>query len=33
MGDLSEVEAILPNLEDYGFILVELDDRSREFFL
>lgn len=32
LGDLSEVEAILPNYGDYGFILVSLDQVSRSYF-
>jgi len=33
IGDLSNVAAILPNYEDFGFVLFEYDEKSKEFFV
>lgn len=32
LGDLSEVAAILPNYEDHDFVIVKLDEVSRNYF-
>jgi aminopeptidase N len=32
LGDLTGISAILPNYEDHDFVLVILDDKSKEFF-